>query len=199
MSSVIKAGTAMQVKKDEIGNSILEAAQKLFIKRGYEDTSLKQIADKSNISKSNIYRYYRSKKDIYEKLAGSARAAVIETSRHFFTPDFIGKYTPDKCDEISAVLGRLFGEHHSGILIMLRSSAGTDRKLIEELIMKRFIDCCPIEDEGAKGLISRLLIFGLTDILLAHSDEESISREIEALIYYHYLGLNGLKEKYGCQ
>ncbi|SFY13329.1 TetR/AcrR family transcriptional regulator, partial [Ruminococcus sp. XPD3002] len=47
----------MQVKKDDIRNKILETAQRLFIKRGYENTSLKQIAEKSNISKSNIYRY----------------------------------------------------------------------------------------------------------------------------------------------
>lgn len=188
----------MQVKKDNIQNKILETAQRLFIKRGYENTSLQQIAERSNISKSNIYRYFNSKEDIYEKLVGSAREAVIKTSYRFFTPDFIGKYTPDKCDEISAVLARLFSEHHSGILIMLRSSGGKDRKLLEELIIKRFIEACPIEDEGIKKLISRIMIFGLTDILLNHSDEESIARELGAVIYYHYLGLNGLKDKYGC-
>lgn len=187
----------MQVKKDEIRNRILETAQRLFIKRGYENTSLKQIAEKSNISKSNIYRYYRSKDEIYENLAGSAREAVIKASYHFFTPEFIGKYTPDKCDEISAVLARLFSEHHSGILIMLRSSVGKDRKLLEELIINRFIEACPIKDEDIKKLISRIMLFGFTDILLEHSDEKSISAGLRAMICYHYLGLNGLKEKYG--
>ncbi|MGB4093892.1 MAG: TetR/AcrR family transcriptional regulator [Ruminococcus flavefaciens] len=183
----------MQVKKDEIRNKILEMAQRLFIKRGYENTSLKQIAEKSNISKSNIYRYYSSKDDIYEVLTGTARSEIMEISRHFFTPDFIGKYTPDKCDEISAILARLFSEHHSGILVMLRSSGGKDRKLLEELIIKRFIEACPLEDENIKKLISRLLIFGLTDILANHSDEETIAKELRALIYYHYMGLNGVK------
>lgn len=187
----------MQVKKDEIQNRILETAQRLFIKRGYENTSLKQIAEQSNISKSNIYRYFSSKEEIYEKLAGSAREAVIQTSYHFFTSDFIGRYTPEKCDEISAILARLFSEHHSGILIMLRSSVGKDRKLLEELIINRFINACPIEDEDIKELLSRIMIFGLTEILLNHFDEESLSRELRAMIHYHYLGLNGLKEKYG--
>ncbi|MCR5235232.1 MAG: TetR/AcrR family transcriptional regulator [Lachnospiraceae bacterium] len=67
----------MQVKKDEIRNKILEMAQKLFIKRGYEKTSLKQIAEKSNISKSNIYRYYSSKEDIYEVLTGNEGTGSI--------------------------------------------------------------------------------------------------------------------------
>lgn len=184
----------MQVKKDDIRNRILEAAQRLFIIRGYENTSMKQIAERSNISKSNIYRYYSSKEEIYEILAGTARVEIIKTSYHFFTPDFIGLYAPDKCDEISAVLAKLFSGHHSGILIMLRSSGGSDRKLLEELIAKRFVEACPIENEDIKKLISRIMIFGLTDILLNHTDEKSIEKELNALFCYHYLGLNGLKE-----
>jgi AcrR family transcriptional regulator len=187
----------MQVKKDEIQNKILEVTQRLFIKRGYENTSLKHIAERCNISKSNIYRYYSSKEEIYEALAGTARAEIINTSSHFFTPDFIGKYTPDKCDELSTALAKLLSRHHSGILIMLRSSVGSDRKLIEEMLMKRFVEACPMEDEDIKKLISRIIIFGLTDILLNHSDEESISKELNALICYHYTGLNGVKERNG--
>lgn len=155
---------------------------------------MKLIAERSNISKSNIYRYFRSKEEIYENLAGSARAAVIETSRHFFTPDYIEKYTPDKCDELSAVLAKLFSVHHSGILIILRSSTGKDKKLLEELVIKRFVEACPMDDEDSKKLISRILIFGLTDILLNHNDKESVEKELKALICYHYMGLNGLKE-----
>lgn len=187
----------MQVKKDEIQNKILEMAQKLFIKRGYENTSMKQIAEKSNISKSNIYRYYSSKEDIYEALTGAVRSEIMEISCHFFTPDFIGKYTPDKCDEVSGILAKLFSRHHSGMLIMLRSSVGADRKLIEELIIKKFIDACPIKDDDIKKLISRLMLFGLTEILLDNSEEKSIEKELNALICYHYLGLNGVKKRYG--
>ncbi|MBQ8960370.1 MAG: TetR/AcrR family transcriptional regulator [Ruminococcus sp.] len=185
----------MQIKKDEIQKKILAVAEKLFIQRGYENTSMKQIADRSNISKSNIYRYFSSKEEIYEALVSNARADLINTSYRFFTPDFIEKYTPDKCDEISAVLAKLLSRHHSGILIMLRSSVGADRKLIEELIMNRFIEACPLKDEGIKKLISKLIIFGLTDILLNHSDEKSIANELNALICYHYMGLNGVKER----
>ena len=185
----------MQVKKDDILEKILTVAEKLFIQRGYENTSLKQIADRCNISKSNIYRYYHSKEEIYEKLTVAARADIINTSYHFFTPDFIEKYTPDKCDELSAVLAKLFSVHRSGILIMLRSSGGKDRILLEELVIKRFIEACPLKDDEIKKLISRLMIFGLTDILLNHSDEESIEKELNALICYHYTGLNGVKER----
>ena len=47
--------------------------------------------------------------------------------------------------------------------------------MIEQDIIGKFIEACPIDDEGAKEMISKILIFGLTDILLKYSDEESVS------------------------
>lgn len=185
----------MQIKKDDIQNKILSVAEKLFIKNGYDDTSLKMIADRSYISKSNIYRYYSSKEEIYETLVGSARAEIAKLMTVFFTVDFIGKYTPEKCEEISSILAKLMSNHRSGMLIMLRSNATNDRNLIEQAIIGKFIEACPIDDEGAKELISKIIIFGLTDILLKYSDEESIAKELKILIYYHYLGLDGVKRK----
>lgn len=188
----------MQVKKEEIQQKILEVAKRLFMKRGYENTSLKQIADISNICKSNIYRYYSSKEAIYDAITDRARNELIKSSYRFFSSDFMEKSTPDKCDEISMAFAKLFSAHHSEILIMLRSSGGRDRKLLEELLIKGFIEACPLEDEGTKKLISRLIIFGLTDILRNYCDEDSISKELNVLMYYHYLGLNGVKERNGC-
>jgi AcrR family transcriptional regulator len=187
----------MQVKKDDIQAKILSVSERLFIKNGYENTSLKMIAERSYISKSNIYRYYKSKEEIYETLVGPARAEIIKLMSFFFTADFIGKYTPDKCEEITAVLAKIFCEYRSGMLIALRSSEGTDRKMIEQDIIGKFIEACPIDDDDSKELISKILIYGLTDILLKYSDEDSIKKELNVLIYYHYLGLNGLKEKLG--
>ena len=67
----------MQVKKDDISSNILYTAKRLFIRRGYENTSLKLIAEKCNISKSNIYRYYSSKEDIYETIVSPAREEIV--------------------------------------------------------------------------------------------------------------------------
>ena len=66
--------------------------------------------------------------------------------------------------------------------------------MIEKLITDSFVNSCPIEMSGSKEIISRMLIFAITDILLKHSDEEDLLRELRPLICYHYLGLDGLKE-----
>lgn len=184
----------MQIKKEDIRTSILTVAERLFIKRGYEDASLKMIAGNCNISKSNIYRYFRSKEEIYETIVGPAREAIISMAPTFFSQETISKSAMDKSREMPLVLAGLLSKFRSAILIMLRSEGGKDRKMIEKLITDSFVNTCPIEMSGAKELISKMLIYGLTDILIKYSDEEDLLRELRSLICYHYLGLDGLKE-----
>ena len=184
----------MQIKKEDIRSSILITAEQLFIKRGYENTSLKMIAGKCNISKSNIYRYFSSKEEIYETIVGPAREAIIGNAPFFFSQEIIEKSVSDKCRELPVMLAGLLSRFHSAILIMLRSEGGKDRLMIEKLITDSFVNSCPIEMSGSKEIISRMLIFAITDILLKHSDEEDLLRELRPLICYHYLGLDGLKE-----
>ena len=53
-----------QVKKPEIRDAILSAADKLFSERGYHNTTLAHIAAKTNVSTANLYVYFQSKLDI---------------------------------------------------------------------------------------------------------------------------------------
>jgi AcrR family transcriptional regulator len=53
-----------QVKKPEIRNAILAAADRLFSERGYHATTLAQIAARANVSTANLYVYFQSKLDI---------------------------------------------------------------------------------------------------------------------------------------
>ena len=185
----------MQVKKDDIKNNILVVAERLFIKRGYENTSLKMIAEKCNISKSNIYRYYSSKEEIYETIVGPAREEILKSAPYFFSQEIINKSVMDKCEEVPAILAGLSGRFHSEILIMLRAEGGKDRMMIENMITDSFVSTCPIGKTESKALISKMLMFGLTDILTNYTDDDSLSSELRALICYHYLGLSGLKER----
>ena len=38
---------------------------------------------------------------------------------------------------------------------------------------------------------------GLTDILIKYSEEDEMRYRLKMLISYHYLGLNGIKERIG--
>ena len=45
----------MQIKKDEVRLKILEIATDEFLKRGYENASMRMIARKAHTTQGNIY------------------------------------------------------------------------------------------------------------------------------------------------
>lgn len=58
----------MQVKKEELRSTILEVAKKEFVKKGYDNSSMRVIAQKANTTIGNIYHYFPSKEAILDEL-----------------------------------------------------------------------------------------------------------------------------------
>ena len=187
----------MQIKKDEINQRILAVSKRLFINNGYEKTSLRMVADKCFISKSNIYRYFKSKEEIYETLVGPARVSVIDAIGRFGSSEYAENYTEDKIEEVSRVLAKLMSEHREGLLIMLKSDGSKDQAMLIEMMTEFFVKACPIDDRDFKIQIVSILVMGLTDILVKYSEENEMRYRLKMLISYHYKGLNGIKEGLG--
>lgn len=56
-------------EKEQRETSILDAAEKLFIKKGFEGTSMDDIAAAVELSKPAIYRYFANKEELYLAVA----------------------------------------------------------------------------------------------------------------------------------
>jgi len=55
----------MQVKKEYTHEHILEVAKRVFLRKGYSKTSMRDIAKGAGIGVSNIYNYFKSKDDLF--------------------------------------------------------------------------------------------------------------------------------------
>ena len=55
-------------KGEETKQNILEHGLRLFSSKGYEETSLKDIASRVNIKTPSIYAYFSSKDELFEKI-----------------------------------------------------------------------------------------------------------------------------------
>ena len=58
----------MQRLKDDIKQKIIEVGKKKFKKEGYDNTSMKDIAEEVGISTGNIYRYFLTKKHLLNEI-----------------------------------------------------------------------------------------------------------------------------------
>lgn len=65
---VYKKSDRVEMRKDEKKKLIFETASKIFAKKGYHQTSVKDITDAANISVGTFYLYFSNKEDMFEKL-----------------------------------------------------------------------------------------------------------------------------------
>ncbi len=62
----------MQVRKPEVRQSILTAAENEFLDKGFEKASLRGIAGRAGVTKGNIYIYFKSKDQLFTTLTAPA-------------------------------------------------------------------------------------------------------------------------------
>ncbi len=65
-------------RSEETRNSILEFSIQVFGERGFKSTTIKEIADRAEISPGSVYNYFQDKEDLF-------RCAVEEGWQQFLT------------------------------------------------------------------------------------------------------------------
>jgi len=68
--------------KEELKKEILSAAQDLFLKKGWDATSIRNIAERVEYSPATIYLYYRDKNDIVHALHQEGFKLLISYFSH---------------------------------------------------------------------------------------------------------------------
>ncbi|MGA2675649.1 MAG: TetR/AcrR family transcriptional regulator [Methanobacterium sp.] len=58
--------------KDIVRMKIIEAALKVFSKKGYHDSKIDEIAEEAGLSKPTLYKYVQSKEDILKSISESS-------------------------------------------------------------------------------------------------------------------------------
>ena len=54
-----------ELEKEQRRNDILNAAEKLFFSKGYENVSLKDIAKEVKLGRSTLYLYFENKEELF--------------------------------------------------------------------------------------------------------------------------------------
>lgn len=73
----------MQFKKEHIRKIIIESARDEFIKKGYFQASIREIASTAGVSKSNIYNYFQNKNTLFIEVLCPVLNQVEIAKNHF--------------------------------------------------------------------------------------------------------------------
>ena len=116
----------MQVLKDELRHKILLESQHLFLQKGYDRTSLQMIADKVNISKSNLYHYFKNKEELFYELTDGAAEGLKRLIMRFRDKRFDPRTGAREYQVLltEEVISLLLAEKY-GLLLIMEQSQGT--------------------------------------------------------------------------
>lgn len=114
----------MQYLKDEVRDNIADAALKEFTQKGYEGASIRGIAEKSNTSVGNLYKYFHSKEDLYENIIGLVYHKLVNYIKQFDKVEI-----DDKAQfifyELMEKIMEIFNESSREISVLLNQSKGS--------------------------------------------------------------------------
>lgn len=89
---------------------ILEAAEKVFSQRGYALSTVDEIAAEAQFSKATLYRYFKSKRDIFFDVIMNSFDEIVQELEEFRTKDLSAG---EKLKELIHLLLQVFSKKKS--------------------------------------------------------------------------------------
>lgn len=189
----------VQVLKDELRHKILLEAQHLFLQRGYDRTSLQMIADKVNISKSNLYHYFKNKEELFYELTDGAADGLKKLilrlkDKRFDLHTGQREYQMLLTEE---VLSLLLAEKYGLLLIMEQAHGTRYESLRESMIDMLAAKTMPLlADEDncllLAQIMARNLLDGTVQVLKTRIRPREVRTGLNRLVEYHTKGINAL-------
>jgi AcrR family transcriptional regulator len=108
---------------------ILAAARDLFVKKGYEETTIADIAQAASIAVGTVYLYFRNKHEVYTGAALDVGAMIVNS---FYTPSLLDLPFEQIPAAMAKAVFRVCHEHQN-----LMSLLQVDKQSSEEILLHK--------------------------------------------------------------
>lgn len=190
----------MQTLKKEIQESIVDIAARLFYNQGFEETSMRQIANEMQMSVSNLYKYFKNKEDLFNEIVKGYYIKYMAGFSKFISEE---QYHEDNFNSesnsflVHAIFESIKTDPIKFVLLMDKSK-GTKYVgfkyevllLLEKHIMKG------IQQHNKQEYIIKILVsnffHGVVEIARNYQSDEWALKNIDLLVKYHMNGMHSL-------
>ncbi|WP_125704217.1 TetR/AcrR family transcriptional regulator [Lacticaseibacillus daqingensis] len=118
--------------------AVLRASLVLFAKKGYENTSTKEIAEMAGVAEGTVYKRFKTKRVILETLLAPLENEIIPEVAEQFIGDLAARPETSLADLLSyAVADRLsYAMHNRAALRILLQEISKDPTLLQRLTVR---------------------------------------------------------------
>ncbi|MCP4159684.1 MAG: TetR/AcrR family transcriptional regulator [Deltaproteobacteria bacterium] len=183
-----------QFKKEEVKSKIDNTAILLFSKNGYNSTTVSSISKASGIPVGNIYRYYKSKKEILNEVLPEN---LLENLAQILEDKITNWKTSEGSEELSFLNSKQFinflVRNRTYLLIHLKMDDGSDG------IKSIFVNCLlkilktTYEEENRYISIIKAIYYKLIELLEEalnnYSSEDDLYNAFDLIHTYHMFGI----------
>jgi len=130
----------MQTKKDGIERTIAKEAKKIFLKKGFAQTSMREIAMASDVGLSNIYNYYTSKDKLFCSIVEPVVKEFTRMLETYHSPqkiDVSKKWIPEVTEKAGVEYNSLVLKYKDLLNLLLFKSAGSSLENFKEKFTDR--------------------------------------------------------------
>ncbi|MDG2412521.1 MAG: helix-turn-helix domain containing protein [Halioglobus sp.] len=122
--------TTKETKGQRTANRLLDVAEELFATRGYDGTSLRQIADLAGIAQPGLYNHFAGKEALYEAVLFRALNPMAEAlTRHMSAASSLHEYT-----DLPAVMTDLLYDHPRMAALFQRALQGDTASIGNQMV-----------------------------------------------------------------
>ncbi|MHB8138982.1 MAG: TetR/AcrR family transcriptional regulator [Smithellaceae bacterium] len=198
----------MKMLKDEIRDQIIMVAREEFYQKGFQNASMRVIAEKAEVSVSNIYNYFTSKEEIFYALTDTVSRSLdalvknllnFREGKDFDDERFLELFT----EMVPVSVFSLIQQYRIELKIIIEGSAGTKyadvkNTLIETLAtyfnenMRQTVAArgdAPVEHFFLMRVLAMNLVNGLIEIAKQYQNDAWAEENIKALMSYHIRGM----------
>ncbi|BCB04145.1 TetR/AcrR family transcriptional regulator [Bacillus sp. KH172YL63] len=194
--------------KEQRRSDLINAARRVFIKKGYEHTTMKDVMDEAGVSRGGLYLYFDNKEDLFEAVIQEQFIdAIDEMSKHHdsywdvLLMSFLGenKEPSDEMDPLAPSKLEYFitGRNHSSRQEHARKRYQQAYEWMTDIIEKG-VEAGEFKPRYAPEVLAKALISHIDGLAMDHAilDAESIQlkEQTEWIIGYLAWGLGVEKD-----
>ena len=195
----------MQIQKEKIKTRILLAARQNFLKKGFRNSSMREIAKNAKISTSNLYTYFTNKEHLFYTLISSVyekikifQKELVETEKSIGEEEFFDKII----EVVSESISILIKDNRVEFLLLLDKSQGTKYasfkssliKAIEDHFVEHILSQARYKEKDFEQkfvihIIATNFLEGFLEIARHCKSDKLIDESIKAFLDYHINGI----------
>ena len=196
----------MQIKKEEVRMALLEAAEKEFMAKGFNQASLRKIIKAAGTTIGNFYNYFENKEAIYEALVEGEYNQLVyfmENHEKLERPDYLWEVVDVLTwrKVLSEFIGDAIPTFSKRFVLLIEGSQGTRFEATREILLQmltehfhshmKIFGHSQVQPEMAQ-IIALQFIEGFLQILKKYDDEALQKKLITEHILFHIMGTMAL-------